>query len=502
MQASVQAVVTRQVHTAGAAPACETDERQPERHAPTVGPRRVPQRAIELVGIAFGIAIIAAVALGYQLSNDVFWSLAAGQWMLTHHSFMGLDPFSYTESHHRWVTDEWGSEIVLAEMYRIFGNAAYALYAIVLGGLSLFITAAYARALGARGGRVAAIVLVLAMGISGILAGDRGLDFSLVWLPLELLILTKARANPRWLWCLVPLSVVWVNTHGSILIGLIVLGVELGWSLVPERFVTRIGGVGQAAHTRPLALTLVGCVLAACVTPYGPGLLVYDVGVSQNGQIAQYINEWSSPDFHSIAVLLAYLVPLAILAAVVWIRRVPLLEGSLAAALFIEALRTQRLAIYLMLVGAGLAATLPLRPLWSSTARRVAAACYAVLAIALLAAPSVPAGSVSPTLPVQAFNYLENHPGRVFTEYTWGDYSIARHRATFADGRTDLFEGNVLTQFFAINDLSINPDPVFSEYHVSYVVWAPNTGLSLYLARDPRWQVVDRSRVAWVFERR
>ena len=165
-------------------------------------------------------------------------------------------------------------------------------------------------------------------------------------------------------------------------------------------------------------------------------------------------------------------------------------------------MRTQRLAIYLIVVGAGLAATLPLRPLWGSTARRVAAACYAVLAIALLAAPSVPAGSVSPTLPVQAFNFLENHPGRIFTEYTWGDYSIARHRATFADGRTDLFEGKVLTEFFAINDVSINPDPVFREYHVSYVVWAPNTGLSLYLAHDPRWRVVDRSDVAWVFERR
>ncbi len=226
------------------------------------------------------------------------------------------------------------------------------------------------------------------------------------------------------------------------------------------------------------------------------------MGVSQNGQIAQYINEWSSPDFHSFAVLLAYLVPLAVLAAVVWIRRVPLLEGTLAAALFIEALRTQRLAIYLMVVAAGLAATLPLRPPWSTAARRLATAGYAALAIALLAAPSVPAGSVSPTLPIQAFNYLDNHPGRIFTEYAWGDYSIARHRATFADGRTDLFEGKVLTEFFAINDVSINPDPVFSEYHVSYVVWAPATGLSLYLARDPRWKVVERSSVAWVFERR
>jgi hypothetical protein len=348
---------------------------------------------------------------------------------------------------------------------------------------------------------VAAIVLLLAVGISGVLAGDRGLDFSLVWLPLELLLLTKARRNPRWLWCLPVLCVVWVNTHGSILIGLMVLGVELGWSLVPEHIVGRIGGVRQSPHTGPLALALIGSVAASCLTPYGPGLLTYDIGVSMNGQIGQYINEWNSPDFHSVMVVFAYCIPLAVIVAVVRTRRIPVLEGTLAAALFVEALRTQRLAIYLMLVAAGLAATLPARPAWGTTARRVAVAFYAVLAIALLAQPSVPAGSISPTLPVQAFNYLEAHPGRVFTEYTWGDYSIARHRATFADGRTDLFEGKVLTEFFAVTTQTINPDPLLSAYHVSYVVWAPNTGLSIFLDHDPRWHVVDRSSVALVFAR-
>ena len=80
--------------------------------------RRIPQRAIEIAGIVLGIGLVATVARSTALSNDEFWSMAAGQWMLGHHSFMGLDPFSYTESHRRWVTDEWGSEIALAEMYR------------------------------------------------------------------------------------------------------------------------------------------------------------------------------------------------------------------------------------------------------------------------------------------------------------------------------------------------------------------------------------------------
>jgi len=490
VQASVRAVETPSVPTAGAAAA-----------RPGAS-RRLTQRSIELVGLALGIAFITAVALGHELSNDEFWSMAAGQWMLAHHAIMGLDPFSYTESHRRWVTDEWGSELALAALFRAFGAAAYGIYAVVLGGLCLLVSAAYARALGARGGRVVAIVLLLAVGVTGVVVGDRGLDFSLVWFPLELLVLTKARADPRWLLLLPLICVGWVNTHGSILIGLIVVAVELGWSLVPARWVERIGGVRQSPHTGALALTALGSVIASCITPYGPGLLAYDVDVARNTQIARYISEWNSPDFHSVMVVLVYCVPLAVLVACVRTRRVPVLEGTLAAVLFVEALRTQRVVVYLMMVAVGLAATLPARPPWGAVARRWAGAGLAVFAIVILAAPSVPAGTVSPTLPVQAFDYVSSHPGRIFTEYTWGDYSIARHRATFADGRTDLFEGNVLTEFFAITNLTTDPDRILAAYHVSYVVWAPGTPLAEYLSHDPRWHVVDRTTVALVFARR
>lgn len=467
-----------------------------------VARRRVPQRAIEMVGVVLGIGIITAVARGTDLSNDEFWSLASGQWMIAHHAFMGLDPFSYTESHRRWVTDEWGSELALAGLFRATGAMAYSLYAIVLGGLSLITTAAYARSLGARGGRVAAIVIVLAVGISGTVAGDRGLDFSLVWLPLELLVLTKGRADPRWLCALPLLCLLWVNTHGSILLGLVVLAVELGWSLARPSFVQRIGGVHQSGHTGPLAVALLASAVASCITPYGPGLLVYDVAVSRNSQIAQYIVEWNSPNFHSFMELLAYAIPLAVLVACVVTRRLLLLELSLGALLFVEALQAQRFAVYLMVIAAGVAATLPARAPWGTTARRWAGAAMVALGIAVVAVPGVPAGQVASSQPVAAFDYLGTHPGRIFTGYTWGDYSITRHRATFVDGRTDLFEGRVLSEFIAISKVTANPDPVLSEYHVSYVVWPPGTPLALFLSHDPRWHVVDRTSVALVFARR
>jgi hypothetical protein len=463
---------------------------------------RLPQRAIEVIGVVLGIGFIAAVARAHDLSNDEFWSLAAGQWMLAHHAIMGLDPFSYTESHRRWVTDEWGSEVALAALFRAFGAAAYSLYAIVLGALSLITSAAYARSLGARGGRIVAIVLLLALGLASVVATDRGLDFSLVWLPLELLLLTRARTDPRWLFLLPLLCLAWVNTHGSILLGLLVLGIELGWSLIPVRAVARIGGRHQSAHTGPLALALVGSLIATCITPYGPGLLAYDVGVSRNSQIARYIVEWSSPNFHAFGTLLVYCVPLAVLVTCVFIRRIPLLEGTLGLFLFVEALQSQRFAIYLMVVAAGAAATLPARQAWGATARRWAGAGLVVIAIVVLAVPAVPAGRVAASQPVRAFDALRTHPGRIFTQYAWGDYSIARHRATFVDGRTDLFEGPVLSEFMAVSNLTTDPDPVLSAYDVAYVVWAPRTALATYLAHDPRWRVMQRSPVAIVFARR
>ncbi len=494
--ASVRAVETPIVSSAGAAP---VDASEPSAEAAR---RPIPRWAIELVGLALGIAFISAVAMNRSLSNDAFWSLAAGQWMIDHHRLIGADPFSYTETHRRWITDEWGSEVVLAEMYRAFGAWAYTVYAVVLGALCLVSSAGYAKVLGARGGRVVVITLLLSIGLAGVIVEDRGLDFSLVWLPLELLLLAKARQDPRWLLVLPVLCVAWVNTHGSVLVGLGIISVELVWSFVPSSVVARIGGTAQSPHTGALALSLLGCAVASCLTPYGPGLLAYDVGVSGNGQIAQYISEWNSPDFHSVMVLLVYLVPLTVLIACIRRRHMPVLEGSLAVLLLVEALRTQRLVVYLMLVAAGLAATLPPRPAWGAFARRWVGAAMAVAAVAIITVPSVPAGSIAPSQPVQAFTYLQDHPGRIFTEYTWGDYSILRHRATFVDGRTDLFEGNVLTEFFDITDMTTDPDPILARYHVSYVVWAPRTGLSEYLSHDARWHLVDRTSVALVFARR
>lgn len=463
--------------------------------------KRLSPKVIELFGFGIAVLILVMITLGRRLSTDVFWSMTAGQWILTHHALFGTDAFTYTEPHRRWIANEWGSDVVLAGLDRVFGNAAYNLFPIGTGLLSVGALWGYLRALGARGGRIAFALALFGYGISSVIVQDRGLSFSLIWLPAELWILTRARSNPRWLWLLAPLFVFWVNTHGSVLLGLAVIGIELAWSLAPERSVARLGGFGQSRHTGPLALSLVAALIACCLTPYGAGLLADDLRVTFNGQIGRYIQEWSSPDFHSIGLLIAFCVPLLVVLLVIRSRRLPLLELSLALVFLLATLHANRFIVYFFVAACGLAATFPSRAAWGRLARQALGILTVGLCVVMLGAPTVSAGSLATSTPVAAFNFLASHPGRIFTEYAWEDYAVFRHRPTFVDGRTDYFTGSVLTEYMDVTNLTTRPDPVFDQYRVDYVIWARGAPLSLYLERDPAWKVVDRTPQALVFAR-
>ena len=245
-------------------------------------------------------------------------------------------------------------------------------------------------------------------------------------------------------------------------------------------------------------------MIASCLTPYGPGLLAYDVDVARNTQIAQYINEWNSPDFHSLMAVLVYCVPLVVLVACLRTRRLPVLEGSLAAFLFVEALRTQRLVDLPhggrrrvggaapgpgALGGDGAALgrwrTRRAAPSSSSPPRRYPAG--TVVADAAGAGLRLPELAPRPDLHASTRGATTRSPATGPPSWTGARTSSRAH---------------VLTEFFAVTDLTTNPDPILAAYHVSYVVWAPRTPLAEYLSHDPRWHVVDRTTVALVFARR
>jgi len=472
------------------------------------GRHRAPHRPwgplagpVGLVGVAVGCLIPWRDALRSGVFDDTFWHRAAGVWMLDHHHVITHDVFSYTVLGHSWISPEWGYDVVLAESVRAIGPGAFWLLSAGLATLTVLAVALRSRVVGA-GWTWTGLLCVETGAAVTLLLDDRPQMVSYLFLALLLLGLSLARRRPWWLVGVPVLFVAWANLHGSFLLGLGVLVLELLAALVRRgRGRLSVDALGRG----PAAATLVGSGLATLVNPFGAHVYASAFGVTFNTTVRRLIGEWQSPNFHDPATLAVVVLPVAATVAYLVFtgRDVPFVELALAGLMLVSALDAARFIPYFAIAWCALAARCPfeseerLRPtvlVWPMVA---------VLAAAFLQGPWYRAGTPAPSVPVRAVAYLQGHPGRVFSTYLWNDYLDWVGRPTFVDGRTELYTGNgVLSQYLAVDELTADPDTVLVPHHVAYVLWPTGTPLSVYLGHDPHWQVVWHSSTATVFHYR
>jgi hypothetical protein len=256
-----------------------------------------------------------------------------------------------------------------------------------------------------------------------------------------------------------------------------------------------------------VAWALVGSTAATLLNPHGPKLMGYALGVSSSPELSSLISEWQSPDFHSLVLLLTIALPTLAIAALLAATSTRLALGDLVIAglLLLAALHGVRFTPYFTLAACSVLAQW--HPLSRGSLRPTVLAlpCAAGLAAALLVGPHVAAGApaVGAPLgaPVKAAQFLQHQRGRVFTTYWWSDYLIAEHVPVFVDGRTDLYFGTgILQDYVAVSELGVDPDNVFRQWHVEWVMWDQGGALTTYLYQDRHWKPVLRAEGAVVFE--
>ena len=72
----------------------------------------------------------------------------------------------------------------------------------------------------------------------------------------------------------------------------------------------------------------------------------------------------------------------------------------------------------------------------------------------------------------------------------------------FVDGRTDLYFGtNILDTYVKVASVTTNPDVVFRDWGIRWVMWDKNDTLTVYLSHDPNWHIAYEAGDAVVFER-
>ena len=301
------------------------------------------------------------------------------------------------------------------------------------------------RALGARGGRVAAIVILLALGIAGVAAVTGARLLSGV-VPAGTPVLTKGTGDPRWLILLPPLCLLWVNTHGSI----------FARALRPRR---RAGVVAHPRTVRAAGRRHAGSHRTRVVGPRVAGERGWPRASRRTGRACWSTTSPWPGTARSPGTSPSGARPISIRPVTLLILLRPAgrpggllsgrgasrsLEASLGLLLFVEALRTERFVVYLLIVAAGMAQPrLPARAAWGARARRCGGSGMPDCpGHRLLAIPAVPAGAVASSaarrrLEVTSAGIRADLHGVAPGAIT----RVARPAGDLVDGRTDLFEG-------------------------------------------------------------
>jgi hypothetical protein len=243
--------------------------------------------------LAVALPVLAALIANLS-SVDLTYHLRAGEGILATGAIPRVDEWTFTAAGAPWTDQQWGAQVVLELAYRLAGWTGLAVLRAALVGVvfgCLFV-------IGRRRGldpRTAALLTLAAFLVSAVALALRPQLLGMALFAIVLLLVVERRTHPRALWAVPVIVAVWANLHGSFFLGPLVLG--LAWlEDVHDR---------DPGARRTLAIG-VASALAACLTPFGPAVWAYAVGLSTNPQVTQRITEWQATTLRTVPGMLFF----------------------------------------------------------------------------------------------------------------------------------------------------------------------------------------------------
>ena len=483
-----------------------------------VAPAALWQRVFSfpaLLGAAL-VGGLATIAQKFFLDPDVWWHIKNGQVILATHHWLTTDPYSFSVAGQHWIDAEWIGEVLLAAMYRLGGLRGLELLFLILG--SAILIALYTLAAARSGNSKAAFVATAAVFVLTTLSFNlRPQMLGYLFLVLTLIVLERFRQGKRRaVWALPILMLIWVNAHGSWIIGLGVIGVYLASGLVEFH----LGDI-EARRWSPsdrlrLAIVFVLCACATLITPYGAAVakfpFVFAFSLPLN--MANII-EWQPMPFGLLLGKLFLVVLLGVIVFQVTYRFAWRLEefGLFLFGTIMACLHVRFLLIFVS-VFAPLLATILARwvPRYERAKDRYllnAALMAAVLVIIIWYFPSQAdlRQNVGKTYPVAAVEYLNQHsvPGPMYNTYGFGGYLIwsrGPEHKVFMDGRGELYEpGGVLADYLEISNVKPGAFSMLQKYGFQSCLLNHDEALATVLAAMPEWQKVYEDETSILFVR-
>jgi len=292
----------------------------------------------------------------------------------------------------------------------------------------------------------------------------------------------------------VALMALWVNLHGSFVLGLLLI-VPISLDAV----LTAPLSDRKALAMRWIVFGAVA-LIASFITPYGWNALAATRAVLNLGEALTLINEWKPANFGApgaLEIVALGSLALVLLAGV----RLPAMRAVLFVGLMYMALVHVRHGDVFALL-APMVVAAPLAAQFESLAAGVAAPARGrILAIAAGLMIAITAGAIESArylpsthnAPEAAVAILkQNGSMRVFNDYDFGGYLIAQGVPTFIDGRTELYGEKFFMQFSRARDLKTTADllDVLERYKIDATLLRRSAPAVQYLDQAEGWRKV------------
>ena len=446
---------------------------------------------------------------------DIWWHLRNAEYLLKTHHFVRADMYSYTVTGASWINHEWLTEIPYYLAWRLWGFRGIFLLMVALVEI-IILSTYYLGSLVSGNSKAAFVASWLALFLMTVSFGPRTLLFGWIYLIVLLLILWRYKQHGKdSLWLLPPLFLLWVNSHGSWLIGLVVLSIFILSGLRDISLPGLEGTRWTPTQLKRLLIVAALSVAALFINPYGYKLVFYpfDLAFRQTLNVAS-IQEWASVDFHTVRgkVLIAA-VFLVFILVLVRKQRWRLEWFVLLLFALYSSLTYVR---FLFLAGIVLTPVLALRldmvPPYEKDKDKPLINAFLILLVIVYMVHAFPteqslAADTAKTYPAKSIGYLQSlvqqQPGRVFNDYLWGGYLdlYCRDVPVFIDSRVDIFEyRGVLKDYLDFTQLN-NSLEILDKYKIRYLMLATKSPQAYFVNHVPEWHSIYHDDVTTIYEK-
>lgn len=439
--------------------------------------------------------------------GDVYWHIAAGQWIFKNGAVPTQDPFSHSMPGAAWTAHEWLSEVVLAAAHQWGGwSLVLAIAALAFAATIALLTRALLRHLEPIYALMFA-ALAIAMTAGHVLARPHVIAMPLLmtW-TIGLVRASDEHRSPS-LW-LLPVIILWANLHGGF-----TLGIALAFAFALEALIAARERQNLGATARSWGTFVALTIACSLLTPHGPqGILFTWQVMVEISYTLGWIGEWLSPNFHDLQPLELWLLGGLALVMYQGLRLPPIRLILVLGLLHLALKHVRNIELLGLLVPLFVAA--PFAAQWRQRQQAgqqvesidrffralarpagqfaVAAGLLVVVAVPVWSAHVRPIELPDSAVPARAVEAVRNAgiKGPVLNNYNWGGYLIYSGIPVFIDGRADMYGDAFVKEY--VEALALRKadslQKVLDKYQITWTLLQPDTSAVSMLDHMPEWR--------------